>query len=73
MSTNLFKLLLGFSVILLLFYFYNDFTLKENFESTTRNMYGNMRRLKRNIKKRKETFIDNLKYKLKTKLRKAKF
>ena len=72
MSTNLVKLLMIFLIILIFFYLFNHFTLRENFESRTRNMYGNLRKLKRDFKKRKEMFIGNMMYKIKTKLRKAK-
>lgn len=73
MSTNLVKLLMIFLIILIFFYLFNNhFTLRENFESRTRNMYGNLRKLKRDFKKSKEMFIGNIMYKIKTKLRKAK-
>lgn len=72
MSTNLVILLLFCLVILYIFYIFNYFTIRENFESRTRNMYGNIRKLKRDLKKSKELFIGNIMYKIKTKLRKAK-
>ena len=60
-------------IVLLLIYLYNKYTVRENFHSRTKEMFGNGRKLKRNVRKNIENFKSNIVYKIKSSLRKAHF
>jgi hypothetical protein len=56
--------------ILLILYFYNRFTLRENFYSKTGNIRGKARRFTRNVKKTGNNFMGHIVHKIKLILRK---
>jgi len=72
MSKQIITILIVSVIILLIIYLLNNIVLRENFESKSQDMLGNFRKMQRYGRKRKEEFIGNIIYKIKSGMRKAK-
>lgn len=72
MSKQIITILIVSVIILVIIYLLNNIVLRENFESKSQDMLGNFRKMQRYGRKRKEEFIGNIIYKIKSGLRRAK-
>ena len=70
MTKQLLKVVVCVVIILLIIYLLNNITLRENFDSKRKDVLGNFRKVKRDVRKYKEKFIGHVLYKIKSSLRK---